>query len=151
MKYREITISDIPVLIELRTKTDENDLSLEVLLSLGINEKTFAEKLSTTYKGWLCEIAGNVVAFAIGDKQTGEMWVIAVLPEYIKQGIGGKLLTLVEEWLFTQGCQRIWLTTDIDTKLRAYSFYLNHSWLDDRIEDGMRYMIKDRPDNKSLS
>jgi len=145
MKFREIKLSDIPVLIDLRTKTDENDLSLEVLLSLGINDTTIAEKLSTTYKGWLCEIAGKVVGFAIGDKQTGEMWVIAVLPEYIKQGIGGKLLTLVEEWLFSQGCARIWLTTDIDTKLRAYSFYLNHCWLDDRIEDGMRYMIKERP------
>ncbi len=145
MRYREIRLSDIPALIDLRTRTDENCLSLEELLSLGINEDTVREKLSTNYKGWLCEIEDKIVGFAIGDKKTGEMWVIAVLPEYINQGIGTRLLILVEEWLFAQGCERLWLTTDIDTRLRAYSFYLKHGWVDDRIEDGIRYMSKDKP------
>ena len=144
MLFRETLLTDIPALIDLRTKTDENRLTLEELLSLGINEETVQEKLNTTYKGWLCEIEGKIVGFAIGDKQTGEMWVIAVLPEYIKQGIGGKLLSLVEEWLFSQGCERIWLTTDIDTKLRAYSFYLNNGWLDEKIEGGLRFMFKSK-------
>jgi GNAT superfamily N-acetyltransferase len=66
-----------------------------------------------------------------------------VLPEYIGTGIGSKLLRTVENWLVENGCQRLWLTTDIDPSLKAYSFYLAHGWVDDRIGDGMRYMVKD--------
>jgi len=84
----------------------------------------------------------KVVGFSMGDKSTGEMWVIAVLPEYIGQGIGSVLLTAVERWLAESGCARLWLTTDIDTSLKAYAFYRKHGWVDDRAEKGLRYMTK---------
>jgi len=29
--------------------------------------------------------------------------------------------------------------------LRAYGFYRKHGWLDDKIQDGNRYMIKKNP------
>jgi hypothetical protein len=28
------------------------------------------------------------------------------------------------------------------TALKAYSFYRRHGWLDDRLENGLRYMVK---------
>ena len=147
MIFREITIEDIPALFEVRTQTDENRLTLEELHSLGIDEKSVKERMETTFKGWLCEFEGRVVGFAMGNRATGELWVIAVLPGYTCRGIGKRLLDLVEEWLFAQGCKRLWLTTDIDTTLRAYSFYLHNGWFDDRIEDGLRYMYKENRDN----
>ena len=58
------------------------------------------------------------------------------------QGIGSRLLTKVENWLAGCGCRRLWLSTDVDTGLRAYAFYRSHGWEDDRIESGMRYMAK---------
>jgi len=100
--------------------------------------------LASSYKGWLCEIEDKVVGFAMGDRDTGELWVIAVLPECLRMGIGSRLLVLVEQWMFAEGCKRLWLTTDIDTELRAYSFYLKNGWLDDKIENGLRYMCKER-------
>jgi GNAT superfamily N-acetyltransferase len=144
MIFREITTDDIPALFEVRTQTDENNFTREELLSLGIDYDSVRERLTTTCKGWLCETEGKVTGFAMGDRETGELWVIAVLPEYIKRGIGGRLLSLVEKWLFSKGCVRLWLTTDIDVELRAYSFYLHNGWHDDKIEDGLRYMYKER-------
>ena len=83
-----------------------------------------------------------MVGFAIGDRSSGEMWVIAVLPGHIGRGIGGALLEKVEAWLFSEGCSELWLTTDVDTRLRAYSFYKKHGWTDWKIENGLRYMRK---------
>jgi ribosomal protein S18 acetylase RimI-like enzyme len=67
-------------------------------------------------------------------------WVIAVLPEYERRGIGNRLMGLAEEWLLARGCARAWLTTDVDTQLRAYGFYRRRGWADWKIEDGLRWM-----------
>lgn len=40
------------------------------------------------------------------------------------------LLEKVEAWLFSQGCSELWLTTDLDKRLRAFSFYKKHGWSD---------------------
>jgi GNAT superfamily N-acetyltransferase len=142
MIYREINEQDVPSLFVVRTATHQNRLTLEELHDLGITEETVREKMRGTYKGWLCEVDGRTVGFAMGDRSTGELWVIAVLPEVVGKGIGSKLLRAVEQWLVASGCQRLWLTTDVDPALKAYDFYRNHGWEDDRIEDGVRYMWK---------
>jgi GNAT superfamily N-acetyltransferase len=142
LKYREITEEDIPALFAVRTATDENRLSREELSSLGITEDSVRERLRGTFKGWLCQDGDLVTGFSMGDKATGELWVIAVLPEYVGRGIGSRLLTLVENWLSENGCSKLWLTTDIDKNLRAYSFYRSHGWVDTWVEDGLRYMAK---------
>jgi ribosomal protein S18 acetylase RimI-like enzyme len=142
ISIRPIELADIPALFQVRTATDENCLSMEELAALGINPATVREKLLGSYKGWLCEDAGNVVGFAMGDKNTGELWVIAVLPSHINQGIGSQLLAKVETWLFTTGCPELWLIASTNPQLRAYSFYRKHGWQDWKIEDGARYMKK---------
>ena len=142
-RFREITSRDVPALFDVRTATHQNNMTLEELHSLGINVESVREKLEETYKGWLCEVGGQVVGFAMGDRATGELWVIAVLPEYIGKGIGSRLLRAVENWLAESGCDRLWLTTDVDPALKAYDFYRRHGWQDDRIEDGIRYMWKE--------
>jgi len=143
MNIREITEDDISDLFVVRTATHENRLTREELASLGITEESVRARLRGSFKGWLCEADKQVVGFAMGDRATGEMWVIAVLPPYIGQGIGSALLRRVEEWLQACGHTRLWLTTDVDTSLKAYRFYSQHGWRDDRIEKGLRYMIKE--------
>jgi GNAT superfamily N-acetyltransferase len=144
MDFRPITCADIPALFVVRTATDENNLSREQLTRLGITEGSVREKLLGSYKGWLCEVDDQVVGFAMGDSRTGEMWVIAVLPEHVGKGVGSALLRHVEDWLWETGCRELWLTTDVDTHLRAYSFYRKHGWADAEIRDGLRYMKKAR-------
>jgi GNAT superfamily N-acetyltransferase len=140
--FREISEQDVAELIEVRVLTHENHLTREELFSMGITVESVKAKLKGSYKGWLCSVDNKVVGFAMGDRATGELWVIAVLPAYIGQGIGSKLIILVENWLIESGCKRLWLTTDVDVKLKAYTFYRQHGWSDDRIQDGLRYMVK---------
>ncbi len=142
MEFREIRSDDIPSLFAVRVATHENALSREQLTALGVTDASVKEKLATSFRGWLCEVSGRVVGFAMGDRSTGELWVIAVLPEFIGKGIGSRLLIAVEDWLGESGCSRLWLTTDVDPSLEAYDFYLRHGWKDDRIANGMRYMVK---------
>ena len=56
------------------------------------------------------------------------------------QSVTESLMALAEEWLAPSGCGRAWLTTDLDTTLRAYGFYRKRGWTDWKIERGMRWM-----------
>jgi GNAT superfamily N-acetyltransferase len=142
MHLRSIVAADIPALFAVRVATHENRVSREQLAAMGITEASVAEGLRGDRQGWLCEADGRVVGFAMGDRATGELLVIAVLPEYVGRGIGARLLHAVEAWLEAAGCRRLWLTTDVDPALKAYGFYLHHGWLDERIDAGTRYMTK---------
>ncbi|HEY7727980.1 MAG TPA: GNAT family N-acetyltransferase [Candidatus Eisenbacteria bacterium] len=145
MSYREIGERDVPALFSVRVATRENALSLDELARLGITEASVLSMLRTTHRGWLCEENGRVVAFAMGNRETGEMWVIAVLPDRERRGIGAALLTRVESWLWSEGWTEIWLTTDVDPSLRAYGFYRRQGWMDREIKNGLRYMRKENP------
>ncbi len=140
MKFREITAADVPALFYVRPKTRENAMTLEELQRLGISPQSITESLDKSTKGWVCDDFGRVVAFSMADRGTGEFLVIAVLPEYERKGIGGRLMALAEEWLAASGCKRAWLTTDLDMTLRAYGFYRKRGWTDWKIERNLRWM-----------
>lgn len=140
MKFREIAPADIPALFDVRTRTRENTYTIEQLTDLGITPESVAEKLAASFKGWLCHDADRVVAFCMADRSTGELWVVAVLPEYEGRGIGNRLMSLAEDWLTTCGCTRAWLTTDLDTALRAYGFYCHRGWTEWKVENGLLWM-----------
>ena len=144
-EYRVIAGGDVPALIALRSATRENALTRDRLEDMGITEASVCRMLESSHSGWLCSVGDKVAGFAIGNGESGEMWVIAVLPEYEAGGIGAELLRRVEKWLWATGWEEIWLTTDIDVTLRAYGFYKNCGWEDWKIENGLRYMIKTRP------
>jgi ribosomal protein S18 acetylase RimI-like enzyme len=115
-------------------------MTLEELERLGITPRTVTESLAKSTNGWVCVAAGEVVAFCMADRATGELLVVAVLPEYEGMGVGGRLMALAEAWLTESGCQRAWLTTDLDTTLRAYGFYRKRGWTDWKMERGLRWM-----------
>ncbi|QDU09404.1 GNAT family N-acetyltransferase [Gimesia aquarii] len=142
-KYREIQIEDISALFEVRIATWENSNGAEELESLGYTYNVVKQMLKHTHQGWLCEIENQVVGFAIGNRETGEMWVIAVLREYEGNGIGKRLLTMVEDSLWARGWLEIWLTTDPNEKVRAVGFFRHLGWEDWKM-DGNRFMQKKR-------
>lgn len=142
MQYREIAENDIPELFAIRTRTRENTLSIEELARCGITPESIATALLTDVKGWLCEIDNKIVGFAMGNKTTGEMLVIALLPDYEGLGIGKQLLTLVENWLFTQGHKELWLTTSPDPKIRSNGFYKKLGWIATGIMEGNDEVFK---------
>ena len=138
--FRQIEARDVKELLHLRTQVKENVLTSEELERRGITESDVIRKLSGSFKGWLCECDGRIVGFAMGDRLTGEMWVIAVLPEYEGRGIGRRLLGLVEEWLFSFH-DELWLTTEDNPNNRAYGVYLKAGWRKVSSEGGHCRMV----------
>lgn len=149
--YREIQAQDLPTIFDVRVATWHNDNGRDEMTKMGITENSVERRLEDSHRGWLCEIEGQLVGFAMGDKTNGEMWVIAVLKEFEGRGIGKRLLGLVEDWLWSEGWQEIWLTTDTDETFRAVGFYRRVGWEDWKIESGDRYMRKHRSISSSPS
>ena len=139
---REIVEADIPALFVVRPRTRENAMSVEELAGIGITPDSIRAAIAGSHRGWLYEEEGEVGGFAMGDAERAELTVMAMLPEYEGRGIGGQLLANVENWLAAKGCDRIWLTTDINPELRAYGFYLRQGWEDWKIDHGLRFMRK---------
>jgi GNAT superfamily N-acetyltransferase len=149
MHFRLIEPADLSEIIDVRSSTRENPFSRESLRAHGITEETTAERLRTTHRGWVCEQASKIVGFAIGDGKTGELWVIAVLPEFEGQGVGSQLLALAEGWLWSKGHAEIWLWTSSDPKKRAYSFYSKRDWYVSETNGDISYMRKRRPNHST--
>ena len=78
----------------------------------------------------------------MGNSANAELTVMAMLPVHEGKGIGGQLLTRVEQWLASEGCGSIWLITDTNPNLRAYGFYRRHGWEDWKIAHELRFMRK---------
>jgi len=142
MNFREITEQDLPAVFEVRVATREHAYSMDELAELGITPESVAEMMKKDHWGYLCEMDERIVGFAMGDRSTGEMWVIAILPDYEGLGIGGKLILLVENWLKDQGCKKLWLTTGSDPGMRAFGFYLHQNWKKAEVEGEIMYFRK---------
>jgi GNAT superfamily N-acetyltransferase len=129
MAIRPIEVRDIPELFDIRGATRENPFSREALREIGITEESLATALGSTHRGWLSEADGKKTGFAIGDGSTGEMCVIAALPEFEGQGIGARFLEAVESWLYSLNWPELWLWTSSNPATRAFSFYTKRGWV----------------------
>ena len=145
MTFREIQLENIDGIFEIRIATWHSRNGRDELTALGITPDSVRKMMQDSHHGWLCECDGRKAGFAMGNRQTGEMWVIAVLREFEGRGIGRQLLRLVEDGLWSHGWKEIWLTTDPDESLRSVGFYRHEGWQDWKIEDGDRYMRKSFP------
>jgi GNAT superfamily N-acetyltransferase len=124
-----MTAADIPGTIAVRLATVENAITLaEMRDHYGVTPETIAEALKSDAAGWVCTDAGAIVGFAMGDRASGEVTVVAVRPDREGQGIGGALLSRVEEWLFGAGHGRLWLLANPDPTVRASGFYARRGW-----------------------
>ena len=123
MRLREIEKTDIKDILDIRVSTKENHFSMTDLAEVGVTPESIAEWLEGSVKGWLCEISGKTVGFALADSKTGEVLVVACYPEYEKRGIGKALMLKVHDWLWSYDHDEIWLWSDPDPSIRAYGFY----------------------------
>ena len=139
---RELLPSDMDAVFDVRVKTWHNPNGAEELHRMGITPESVVERMKRSHRGWVAIAGDQIVGFAMGNKETGEMWVIAVLPAYENQGIGKRLLSLVENWLWAEGWTEIWLTTDPDETYRAVGFYRRLGWSDWKFENDVRFMKK---------
>ena len=93
-----------------------------------ITEDDYADALENTGRGWVVENAAGIVAFAIGNVLTGNIWALFVDPRHEGLGYGRWLHDAMVQWLRSRGLQRLWLTTTPGT--RAAGFYRALGWRD---------------------
>ncbi len=111
------------------------------LTSTAIREEHYVAEIEVTGRGWVVTEDREVVAFAVGNANTGNIWALFVHPDYERCGHGRRLHDAMIEWLWTRGLERLWLTTEPDT--RAQRFYEHAGWrLIGPTEDGeVRYEL----------
>ena len=125
-------IADIGATLELRQSTIENAITIEELArDYNVTPEAIGAVMQTgNQAGWLCEAAGRVLGFAMGERSSGEVVVVAVHPDCERRGIGGAVLSRVQDWLFAVGHHRLWLRANPDPALRASGFYRRFGWVD---------------------
>ncbi len=123
-----MTPADLPQVFKVRISTLENEISMSQLTELGITPESLTVAIQASAKGWVCEVGKYIVGFVMGDKSSGELTVLALLPEFEGRGIGKGLLKRVQDWLFAAGHDELWLFTSPEPAFRAYGFYQSQGW-----------------------
>lgn len=123
-RVRVATRDDIEAMHRVRLAVRENVLSQPEL----VTHAEYVAHLERRGRGWLAEIDGEVVGFAIGRADDGNVWALFVDPAHEGRGIGGALHDVLVAWMFAQGLARLWLTTGEAT--RAVAFYRRRGWTD---------------------
>jgi GNAT superfamily N-acetyltransferase len=113
--------SDIPEIQRIRHSVRENRL-----VSTVIRDRDVQEAIESRGRGWVVELSGELVAFAIGDAQSGNIWALFVHPDHQGKGFGRQLHDAMLEWLWSQDLDHLWLTTEPRT--RAQRFYESAGW-----------------------
>jgi GNAT superfamily N-acetyltransferase len=120
---REATRADSAALWRIRYAVTENTLTPGY-----IDDEDLRREIEDTGRGWVAEEGGEIVAFAIGNAGTGNIWALFVDPAHQGRGHGGRLLDTMVAWLWAQGLELLWLTTGTETRARA--FYEGRGWCD---------------------
>lgn len=125
--FREAQLGDIDAMMRIRNNVREN-----ALVSAVIDTADYVQAMTTDGKAWVCERDGEVLGFSCGRPKPGDIWALFVRESEERQGIGGRLMDLVEAWMFAEGLASIWLTTSPGT--RAERLYQRRGW----IKQGMK-------------
>ncbi|AKD05599.1 GCN5 family acetyltransferase [Pontibacter korlensis] len=122
MIYRRATAADIEGMFRVRFAVQENKLSDPSLVTHEICRQMIEERGA----GWVCEVGGEAVGFAIVDLSKANIWALFIEPAYERKGIGRKLHDEMVAWAFGKGLRKLWLGTDPGT--RAEGFYRKAGW-----------------------
>lgn len=115
--------------IALRGMTRQNRASEEFLRSIGVTAETWADGIRTgALPGHVCFADGQLVGYCFGDRDTGEVIVLAVLPDFENRGIGRELLNRAVAELAALGHRRLFLGCSPDPKSRSHGFYRHLGW-----------------------
>jgi len=122
MKIRVAEIKDIPQIQVVRNLVTENRLSDPAL----VPDSDVEDYINRRGKGWVCEINGGVVGFAIADLVDNNIWALFIHPDFERIGIGKNLHDEMLNWYFSQTDKTVWLGTA--PKTRAEMFYRKAGW-----------------------
>ena len=120
-RLRQASRADVPGMQRVRRAVRENRL-----VSITISDEEVVDAIERTGRGWVVEDGGEVVAFAIGNAESGNIWALFVDPGHEGRGYGRRLHDEMLAWLWSRGVERAWLSTAPAT--RAERFYEKAGW-----------------------
>ena len=122
MNIRVAEIEDIAQIQVVRNLVKENRLSDPAL----VPDSDVRDYITRRGRGWVCEINGQIVGFAIADLVDNNIWALFIHPDFEKIGIGKRLHDEMMNWYFSQTDKTVWLGTS--PKTRAEFFYRKKGW-----------------------
>lgn len=129
LEYRLAMPADAPECVRLRGLTRENAVSAQRLARLGITAESWATEISSgELHGFISTAGGHMAGYCFGASKTGEVMVLAVLPDYENKGVGRRLLDLVVARLLACGHDRLYLGCSSDSSSRSHGFYRYLGW-----------------------
>ena len=129
LSYRPALPEDAAACLDLRGRTRENAVSVERLKAIGITLESWRGEIADgSLPGHVCLADGRIVGYCFGDTRTGEIVVLALLPEWEGKGIGKRLLNLMVGDLGERGFERLFLGCSSDPKTRSHGFYRHLGW-----------------------
>lgn len=135
--YRPATPADIAQCIILRGQTRENAASAARLAELGVTEASWsAQVASGELPGHIGWHGAQMAGYCFGDRNTGEIVVLALLPEFEGQGVGQTLLQRTMATLREHGHTRLFLGCSDDPQHRSHGFYRHLGWRPTGQRDG---------------
>lgn len=129
LTYRAAEPEDAEECVALRGKTRQNPFSKEQLRSIGVTAESWADNIeSGALPGHVCDFEGAIVGYCFGARETGEIEVLALLPDFEDRGIGRELLDRTVRVLVELGHRRVFLGCSRDSDSRSYGFYRHLGW-----------------------
>ena len=127
--YRPALPEDAEECVAVRGRTRQNAASEEWLRSIGVTSHSWGENIrSGALPGHVCTVDGKVVGFCFGARATGEIEVVALLPDFENRGIGRELLDRTSKALAKLGHTRLFLGCSPDPASRSHGFYRHLGW-----------------------
>lgn len=132
MNIRPAMQTDSPAIQGLLEQLGYDTISLEEVNQNLLNHG------DPSYRLLVAEIDGHVAAFIAlhafhvmhWSKKMGRISAFCVEEGFRSLGLGRQLLHAGEEWLFSQGCAKIEVTSNA-RRIRAHQFYLNLGYTED--------------------
>ncbi|OYO25768.1 GNAT family N-acetyltransferase [Janthinobacterium sp. PC23-8] len=129
LTFQAALAQDAAAFITLRGQTRQNAVSAERLAEFGITAESWAEMMrSGNLPGYTCHTDGVLAGYCFGDRETGEIIVLALLPAVENRGAGKTLLNLVMQDLRAHGHERLFLGCSSDPASRSHGFYRHLGW-----------------------
>jgi len=121
IQLRVAVRADVREIQRVRHSVRENRLT-----STTISDEDVIEAIERTGRGWVMEVDGRIVGFAVGNAESGNIWALFLEPGHERRGHGRRLHDEMVSWLWSRGVERLWLTTAPGT--RAERFYERAGW-----------------------
>lgn len=129
LTHRPAVPDDAPACITLRGHTRQNAVPADRLAAYGITAASWAEGIrSGDTPGHVCLQGDLLAGYCFGDRATGEVLVLALLPAFEGQGLGRGLLARVVQQLAGLGWARLYLGCSTDPASRSHGFYRHLGW-----------------------